>query len=224
MFDRSSDDVPVGVPSRGLLIALEGGDRCGKSTHAARLREHLTRNGEGCELLKFPDRTTPTGQVLDLFLWREVELPDRAAHLLFSANRWEAEDRIRALLHAGTHVVLDRYVDSGVAYSVARGVDPAWASCSDVGLPLPDLVLELTLPEENRAERPRFGDERYETSLLQSAATRAFVSRRRDDGWVVVDASGTEEEVWARVEAAVALALVWDRGVLKSVEGCYRPQ
>jgi len=216
-FDTSVGRAPPPRTRRGLLIALEGGDRCGKSTQAERLKERLAREGKGCELLKFPDRTSPTGRVLDLFLRQEVELPDRAAHLLFSANRWEAEDRICSLLGKGTHVVLDRYVDSGVAYSVARGVDAGWALFSDVGLPLPDLVLELAVPEVDRASRPNFGEERYETELLQRAATRAFARRRRH-GWIHVNATGSQDEVWTRVEAAIGPVLATNPGPLQFFE------
>lgn len=35
------------------------------------------------------DRTTPLGTTINQYLRKEVELHDRAAHLLFSANRWE---------------------------------------------------------------------------------------------------------------------------------------
>ena len=35
------------------------------------------------------DRTTPLGEIINKYLRKEMELDDRAAHLLFSANRWE---------------------------------------------------------------------------------------------------------------------------------------
>jgi hypothetical protein len=35
------------------------------------------------------DRTTPTGIIINKYLTKEIDLDDRAVHLLFSANRWE---------------------------------------------------------------------------------------------------------------------------------------
>jgi dTMP kinase len=35
------------------------------------------------------DRTTPIGAVINKYLAKEIEMDDRAIHLLFSANRWE---------------------------------------------------------------------------------------------------------------------------------------
>jgi dTMP kinase len=37
----------------------------------------------------YADRTTPLGEIINKYLRKEMELDDRAAHLLFSANRWE---------------------------------------------------------------------------------------------------------------------------------------
>ncbi len=41
------------------------------------------------ELHRFPDRTTAIGGLIGQYLTKAVELDDKAAHLLFSANRWE---------------------------------------------------------------------------------------------------------------------------------------
>ena len=74
---------------RGLFILLEGVDRCGKTTQARRLADSLVAGGERASLMRFPDRETPIGKLIDGFLAQRTELDDRAVHLLFSANRWE---------------------------------------------------------------------------------------------------------------------------------------
>jgi len=73
---------PPAVP-RGAFIVLEGVDRCGKTTQAARLTEAL-----GAEFMRFPDRTTAIGVMINSYLAQGVDMDDRAVHLLFSANRW----------------------------------------------------------------------------------------------------------------------------------------
>lgn len=35
------------------------------------------------------DRDTAIGSVIDKYLKKEIDLPDQAIHLLFTANRWE---------------------------------------------------------------------------------------------------------------------------------------
>jgi len=39
----------------------------------------------------FSERSTAIGAVVDKYLNKEIELHDKAVHLLFSANRWELE-------------------------------------------------------------------------------------------------------------------------------------
>lgn len=59
--------------------------------------------------ISFKDRTTKIGELLNKFLLKEIELPSEAAHLLFSANRWECKQDIIKALQAGTTVIIDRY-------------------------------------------------------------------------------------------------------------------
>lgn len=76
---------------RPLLIAFEGGDRCGKSTQLDHLYFFLKNNLRLASVikLKHPDRSTPTGRIIDQFLKREVDLPTEAMTLLLSSNLWD---------------------------------------------------------------------------------------------------------------------------------------
>lgn len=84
------------LTNRGYLIAVEGCDRCGKSTQCFRTKEWLeAQTGRPVEYWKFPDRTTPIGQLINGYLAGGMDMPDEAIHLLFSANRWE----LKYILH-----------------------------------------------------------------------------------------------------------------------------
>ena len=58
--------------------------------------------------------------MIDKYLRKEIELDDHAAHLLFSANRWELMPQMKRDLEAGTTLVVDRYAFSGVAFTSAK--------------------------------------------------------------------------------------------------------
>jgi len=73
---------------RGALIVFEGCDRSGKTTQVQRLVERLNSQGKASRMMRFPDRTTGIGKVINSYLTCSEELDDRAIHLLFSANRW----------------------------------------------------------------------------------------------------------------------------------------
>ncbi|KAK0540479.1 Thymidylate kinase [Tilletia horrida] len=210
--------------ARGALIVIEGLDRSGKSTQVSRLA-HALGAGEGrARVVKFPERTTTIGQMIDGYLTKKAEVDDRAIHLLFSANRWELAPSILKDLEAGKHIICDRYAFSGIAYSCAKGLPFSWCLNPDAGLPLPDLTLFLSLSPEVAAQRAAYGQERYEVPALQrkvrevfkdvGAALNRMHSRSREgeaeegsQAWEEIDAGRTIEEVgvdlWGHVKAAV---------------------
>lgn len=125
---------------RGLFLVFEGLDRTGKSTQAKLLCEKMNFYGMPTELIRFPNRESPTGKILDSYLKKEITLEPHAAHLLFSANRWEMAAEMEAKLGAGINLVVDRYFYSGIAYSAANGLSFSWVKESDGGLPIPDIL------------------------------------------------------------------------------------
>lgn len=196
---------------RGTLICFEGLDRTGKSTQAARLVLRLRSLNLPVLHLRFPDRTTPIGQQINSYLTNSTDLSDQAIHLLFSANRWEHAQEIREAIAAGTTVVMDRYVYSGVVYSVAKGVEGLrvdWCWAPEVGLPRPDLTVYLQLREGEAESREGFGGERYEKREVQARVKGLFEELvGADDRAMVVEAKGSVEKVegwvWEAVEGAM---------------------
>jgi dTMP kinase len=88
MSDLATQD--VSGSSRGAFIVLEGLDRSGKTTQVKLLEQRFVEEGKKVKVMRFPDRTTPIGQMIDNYLKSNVEMEDHVIHLLFSANRWEA--------------------------------------------------------------------------------------------------------------------------------------
>jgi len=188
---------------RGALIVFEGGDRCGKTTQTQLLVQSLQSMGLKAELWRFPDRTTPTGKMIDSYLSSRSEVDDAAIHLLFSANRWEKRAAMLRALREGTTLVVDRYSYSGVAFTASKGIPSlsiSWCKAPEEGLPAPDLLLYLELGAEDAAARGGFGSERYETLDMQQAVRRQFESLR-DGSWTVVDAARPRDAVHEEVKA-----------------------
>lgn len=146
---------------RGTFIVFEGVDRCGKTTQCALLLKHLLSVGIAAVAMQFPNRTTPVGQLINSYLSSSENLDDRAIHLLFSANRWEAAPKLAETLAKGETVICDRYAYSGVAFSSAKeavgdgseSLTLDWCKSSDVGLPAPDVVIFLDLSQEEAEQR-----------------------------------------------------------------------
>ncbi|KAF2665458.1 thymidylate kinase [Microthyrium microscopicum] len=164
---------------RGIFIVIEGLDKAGKSTQCARLVANIRdKLNKPVVQMRFPDRTTPTGKMINDYLKGDTEVDDHTIHLLFSANRWEAAPRIRELLLNGTSVVVDRYYWSGIVYSLAKERDDLtfkWARGCDIGLPMPDRCFFLDLdPTLARQRGGGYGEERYEKEAVQLKVREKF--------------------------------------------------
>merc|ERR1711988_1198259 len=189
--------VTMADAKRGAFVVFEGIDRCGKSTQAKKLVDFLN-NRLPTKLYRFPDRTTPVGQLLDKYLTNKQNLNDQGVHLLFSANRWELKDEIELCLKRGVHVICDRYAYSGVAFSAAKGLDLEWCKNPDKGLPAPDVVLFLDISVADSMQRGGFGGERYEKKVFQEQVLHCY-SQLKDPSWKTLDAKKGVEDLHTEV-------------------------
>jgi dTMP kinase len=106
--------------ARGRLITIEGLDGAGKSTLAAALAEALAERGIRVELLREPGGVALSERIRELVKDPALEIGARAEALLYAAARAElVHVRVAPLLDAGTVVLLDRFVDSSLAYQGA---------------------------------------------------------------------------------------------------------
>ncbi|KAK3730212.1 hypothetical protein RRG08_034958 [Elysia crispata] len=205
------------VARRGKLIVFEGCDRSGKSTQCAKLTDRLRKEGHKAELLKFPDRTTSIGLIINNYLANKEDQSDEVIHLLFSANRWECMQKMTNLLLGGNNLVIDRYAYSGIAYSAAKGMDLNWCRQPDVGLIKPDKVIYMTLSENKASERADFGEERYEKKEFQAKVEKIFEQLHDPSYWQVVNGDGSIDEVHQDIFSAVSEVLSADCGPLQKL-------
>eukprot|EP00792_Barthelona_sp_PAP020_P006467 TRINITY_DN3000_c0_g1_i4.p1 TRINITY_DN3000_c0_g1~~TRINITY_DN3000_c0_g1_i4.p1 ORF type:complete len:209 (-),score=51.79 TRINITY_DN3000_c0_g1_i4:682-1308(-) len=151
--------------NRGAFIVLEGIDKVGKTTQCINLSQELN-----CTMFRFPDRTLPSGQDIDKYLRREIELSDQNIHELYSKNRFEKVNEIEQILLSGKSIICDRYAPSGVAYTAAKeidGLNVEWCKSTDEGLISPDLVIFMDSSVRNIESKETFGAERYEVPQFQ---------------------------------------------------------
>ena len=193
---------------RGRFIAFEGGDGSGKSTQAARLADSLE-----AVLTREPGGTPIGNKIRDLVLDpSHPELTSRTEALLMAAARAQhVEERILPDLLAGRDVISDRFVASSLAYQgVGRdlGIDTI-ADLNEFAINglVPDLTVLLDV--EPAAARNRLGDDldRIEEAGAdlgrQVVETYRVLAASSPDRWVVVDATGSIDEVAERVRSAV---------------------
>jgi dTMP kinase len=198
-----------------MFITFEGIDGAGKSTQARMLAEALS---DDAVLLREPGGTPAGERLREILKDPGVSLSPRAELLLFLSARAElVEAVIRPALAAGRPVVCDRFMDSTVAYQgAARGLGVevvrdlnavAVAGC------VPDrtvlLRLDADLAGARGDGRGDYGGDRFEREgeSFQATIAAAFeeLAASEPDRFLVVDATGTPEQVHHRVLAGLGV-------------------
>jgi dTMP kinase len=109
---------------RGRLITIEGIDGAGKTTLAAGLKSALSARGIDLHVLREPGGVRVAERVRALVKDPDLTVGSRAEALLYAAARAQlVEEAVQPLLLEGAWVLLDRFVDSSLAYQGAgRGL------------------------------------------------------------------------------------------------------
>jgi dTMP kinase len=137
--------------ARGRLITIEGIDGAGKSTLAAALEPALAARGIDIVALREPGGVRVAERIRGLVTDPELEIDARAEALLYAAARAQlVAELVEPTLAGGRSVLLDRFVDSSLAYQGAGrelGIDAVAAinSFATGGLTA-DRTLLLVLP------------------------------------------------------------------------------
>ena len=106
--------------ARGRLITIEGLDGAGKSTLARGLERAIAERGGEAEVLREPGGVELSERIRALVADPALAVSPRTEALLYAAARAQlVEERLQPLLQQGAFVLLDRFVDSSLAYQGA---------------------------------------------------------------------------------------------------------
>lgn len=159
------------------LITIEGIDGAGKTTLVAALRQELVARGIDAVALREPGGVALSERIRSLVKDPQLEIADRAEALLYAASRAQlVAERVRPELEAGRWVLLDRYLDSSLAYQGAGrglGVDAVRAinEFATAGLSADRTLLLAIDPAVGRARR---GDRGEADDRLEREADEFF--------------------------------------------------
>ena len=188
---------------RGRLITIEGLDGAGKTTLARGLIEALHARGIDVELLREPGGVAASERIRTLVKDPDLRVGPRAEALLYAAARAQlVSEQLVPLLESGQWVLLDRFVDSSLAYQGAgRGLGvEAVRELNRFGTGglQPDRTLLLRI-DPALAVRRMSGEDRIEqeAEAFWTACARAYdeLAAAEPERWVVLDASQPPEAV-----------------------------
>lgn len=217
-------DVAREEQRRGRFIVLEGIDGAGTTTQTVKLVERIrseasSREGSGSTTVRATREPSdgPIGSLVRQILTGRIVVPSGRAPgwatmaLLFAADRMDhVESEIEPVLAEGGVVVSDRYDASSLAYqsvSSGRGGESAVAWIRELNRHAlrPDLTIVIDVQADEAALRrasrgePAQLYEQNETQRALAAFYRDLDKHMPDDRVVVVEGTGTIDEVHARV-------------------------
>jgi len=184
---------------KGIFITIEGGEGCGKTTHAQKLSKWMNNRGLNHVLTKEPGGggLKECEKIKGILMDSDNHLVPMTELFLFLADRAQhVEQFINKELELGKHVISDRYIDSTRAYQVSKGIprDRIDTLISlAVGDTIPDLTILLDIDPEIGLQRARgvtgeVGD-RFENEDL------SFHKRVRNNFMTIAESISEQERV-----------------------------
>lgn len=109
----------------GVFITFEGGEGSGKTTIAAMVKDHLTKEGYQVTLTREPGGVEIAEKIRDII--HDVQytnMDSKTEALLYAASRRQhLVEKVIPALNQGHIVICDRFVDSSMVYQgIARGI------------------------------------------------------------------------------------------------------
>jgi dTMP kinase len=147
---------------KGKLVVIDGSDASGKKTQTELLVERLKKKGIKVKTLDFPQYDSFFGKMVSSYLNGEFgslkQLNPKIPSLLYALDRYGQREIIGEWLKEGNIVVLDRYMESNIAYQTAKLDDEKeraelrkWImelEFDKLKIPRADMVIYLNVPFE----------------------------------------------------------------------------
>ncbi|MBW9330880.1 MAG: dTMP kinase [Lactococcus raffinolactis] len=194
--------------TKGILITLEGPEGAGKTTILQQILPILTQVGVAILTTREPGGIRIAESIREIILAPEnTAIDGRTELLLFAAaRRQHLNEKVRPALAEGKIVIIDRFIDSSVAYQgYARGIDVADVEMinnfATDGL-LPDLTLYFDVDTEIGLSRVMSGNREVNRLDLEAKemhqkvrAGYQAIAKANPERIVTIDASQTIDQV-----------------------------
>lgn len=213
----ATDKAPTTLERQGRFISFEGTEGVGKTTAIEQLCARLQDNGIDYLRTREPGGSPFAERLRDILLDPATDINDDTELLLLFAARCDhIQQVIMPALQRGTWVICDRFTDSTLAYQGfgrANGDTTVLSkieSLIEQFVPqLPELTLWLELPVLEGMARAgkRSAADRFEQEAT-AFFTRVYegfsaLANEHSERIQRIDASGTADEVGARVWQAI---------------------
>ncbi len=197
------------------LIVIEGTDSSGKHTQILLLNDRLNKNNIATQNFSFPDYDSPTGKIIGgPFLGQPTICPEgswfkeelftidaRVSGVYYTIDRCYNIPKIEKALE-DSHVILDRYIDSNLAYQAGKYRDKKkrfamykWFEKLEYGLcklPKADIRILLYMPFQystklKNLRQEKAADEYEKSESLLKVAERNYLELAKRNKYKIIN-------------------------------------
>ncbi len=191
--------------NRGVFIVVEGIDGAGGETLSNNIVHKCKQQSIPCLKLKYPDYTSPWGQIIRNYLIGTLKMSPVLLFLTNASDQLKDQKRIESFRQQGGIVVCDRYVTSAIAYESTLGFSytKAVQLVHLLQFERPDFVFYLDISpnvsiKRKRQEKGKLDIHEADIELL--ANVRKVYQTMSETNilgeWITIDATKTPEEIF----------------------------
>lgn len=161
LFQRKTTEIKSnGGNMRAKIIAIEGCDGCGKETQAELLKKYLVNNGVNCKIASFPNYSSPSSELVKLFLagkFDETTAAQRTTMYSLDRSLTMGTSDIQEFLDNPNNVLIcDRYMSSLVYDTVDDPEEELVSRFKAIthieneilAVPMPDVMVFMNLDDK----------------------------------------------------------------------------
>jgi dTMP kinase len=193
--------------TRGLFIAFEGIDGCGKSTQVAKLAKHLLELDKHNHVLitRNPYKNTNIRAIL-----RSEDNPysqaEKLAKLFTDDRRQHFEELILPNIINNVNIITDRFSFSTLAYQHTQGMKLKKLIGMHRGIKIPDIIFIIDVPAEVAINRMK--NDKIRKTEQKFEKNKQFIEKLRKNylnlaklpnhNVIIVNGIGSSEEIFEK--------------------------
>ena len=193
---------------KGILMAIEGLDGSGKTTHAHILNENLQKQGYNSEYTREPSIGKIGRFIQSNILYSDDMTQPVIEALLFAADRIDhIKNFVEPRIHSGKIIISDRYIYSSLAYQGARGVNLEWLKRINEFAPKPDIGFYIDVTPEVALGRKKGARSVFEKMEFQVKVRDIYLEFVRTKELNLINGNApinqVQEELLTKTESAL---------------------
>lgn len=166
---------------KGVFIAFEGIDGCGKSTQVRKLVQHILEKDKHYHVIvtRNPYKNTAIRKVLRDDL-DPLSKANELAEMFINDRKEQVAEIILPNLKENHFIITDRFKLSTIAYQSAQGLDAKELIKKQSALPVPDICFIIDIPAEEASKRMKKEDVTIRGKEHKFEANLEFIKKIRE--------------------------------------------